>query len=288
MRTLLLIFLLSLSAYAQNHCYENRTGEYWPFYTEPQEFYTKNNSPYTYVYSTDSLLVNGKYYKTRFKEDKKGKVLKAYFRKENAAVYYYNEKTKSPSLLLPAQPVKGYKWESTCGQFVYEIKSLEAKLNTPHCSFTDLLKIEILNKDIKTRFQFFYKKEVGFVGKNIENSPFSFIKPNGEIENTPIAAYGCEHLNDINQRRKCTSSKVNTFIVQNLSNPTPKRHGRVVYSIRIDVDGKVDKVEIVSNDGASKKQAKAGQKVLEMLPAFIPGYVGDKPIPVLTQLPINF
>jgi len=288
MKALLILFLIPLFIQSQNTCYEESTGEYWPFNEEAHDFYAKNNTSFSYVYSSDSLLLNGKYYRTRLKEDNKGEVLEAYFRKENGAVYYYNEKTESPSMLLPSNPEKGFKWESTCGQFTYEIKSLQASLSTPYCDFTNLLEIEILNKSIKKRFQFFYKKGVGFVGKKIENSPFSFIKPNGIVKNTPIAALGCEHLSDIKQRSKCNSSKINTFIVQNLSNPNPKKHGRVVYSIRINVDGKVDKVEIVSNDGASKKQAKAGQKVLEILPPFIPGYVGDKPIPVITKLPIKF
>lgn len=288
MKTILpLMMLLSIVIYSQNPCYEESEGDYWPFHADPQNYYTPKDG-FSYVYSLDSLKLNGKYYKTRTKKYKSGKTLKAYFRKENNSVYYYNEKTQSPSLLMPANKEKGFMWESTCGQFTYIIKSLDAKLNTPYCNFKELLEIEILNKDIDKKFQFFYKPGVGFIGKSIENKPYSFIKANAEVENKSIIAYGCEHIEDEKIRRKCTNSKIIKFIRENVKNPTPTKHGKVNYSITIDKKGKVDKVEITSSKGVTRKQEMAGQKALKNLPRFIPAYVGDKPIRFVLGIPLNF
>lgn len=288
MKTILLFLLLSFySINGQNPCYENREGEYWPFHTDTVS-YNAPNDGFRYVYSSDSLKIKDKFYRTRTKVYESGKTNEAYFRKENKAVYYYNEKTESQSLLLPSEIKKGVKWNSTCGTYRYKIKDLDATLSTPFCKFEELLEIEILNRENNTKFQFYYKKGVGVVGNNIEDKPFSFIEPEEEIESKNFIAYGCEKLENTEAQRKCTVGKIVKYLQENLSNPTPDVHGKVVYTVIIDKKGNVDDVTVKSVDGASKKQEKIGLKVLKSLPKFIPAYAGNNPVRVLYSIPIAF
>jgi len=288
MKTILIFLLLPLyTITGQNACYENREGEYWPFHTDTVS-YDAPKDGFSYVYSSDSLKIKDKFYRTRTKIYKSGKTNEAYLRKENKAVYYYNEKTETQSLLLPAEIKKGKKWNSTCGTYRYKIKSLDATLNTPYCDFEELLEIEILNQDNNTKYQFYYKKGVGVVGNNINDNPFSFIEPEVEVENKNFIAYGCETIENPDTQKKCTTSKVIKYLQENLSNPTPEVHGKVVYTVIIDKKGMVDDVTVKTVEGASRKQEKIGIKVLKSLPKFIPAYTGSKPVRVLYTIPIAF
>ncbi len=288
MKIILLLLLLPIySINGQNACYENRQGEYWPFHTDTIN-YNAPKDGFSYVYSADSLKINGKFYRTRTKIYKSGKTNEAYFRKENKAVYYYNEQTETPSLLLPSEIKKGMKWNSTCGTYRYKIKSIDATLSTPYCDFEKLLEIEILNKNNNTKYQFYYKKGVGVVGNNINDNPFSFIEPEVEIENKNFIAYGCETIENSDAQKKCTTNKIIQYLQENLNNPTPEVHGKVVYTIIIDEKGMIDDVKVKSVEGASRKQEKIGLKVLKSLPEFIPAYAGSKPVSVLYTIPIAF
>lgn len=283
----LILSLTSFNIFGQNQCFENIEGGYWPFHKDTLN-YAGSKNKFGYTYSTDSVLVKGKYYFKRSKISKNGKVNEAFLRKENNAVYYYNETTQSQSLLLPAEFDKGDKWESTCGTYRYKIKSLNATMDTPYCNFEDLLEIEILNRKNRTKYQFFYKKGIGLLGNNIDEKPYSFITPKENVENKNFIAYGCENIESSDDQRKCTTGKIIEFLQSNLSNPTPEIHGKVYYSIVINKKGEVDEVTVKRVEGASKEQEKAGYKVLKTLPQFIPAYAGSKPIKVLSTIPIAF
>jgi len=280
-------FLINLTLYSQSICYENSEGEYWPFDSKEKHIISSKGK-YLLKYIKDSVEFDNQYYVTRIKKDKDGKIVKSYFRNENGSVYYYNEKSNSKSLILPSNIKKGEKWESADKKWRYKIKDLNATLETPYCKLKDLLEIENFNKESKKRYQSFYKKGVGFVGLNIEGKPFSFIEPNGKIEQSNFTAIGCENIEDEKQRKICTNKKIIDFIKSNLKNPTPESHGKVLYEIIIDTKGKVDKVKVKKSEGVSKQQINSGLKTLKNLPRFIPGYSGEKPVRVIFSIPLNF
>lgn len=282
---LLSTFLLSITINGQSLCYENSEGEYWPFDSKEKNIYSLNGE-YSFIYLKDSVEINNQFYVTRVKKDKKGKIVKSYYRNENGSIYYYDEKTNSKSLILPSNIEKGEKWESADKKWEYKITDLNATLETPYCKLENLLEVENLNKESKKRYQSFYKKGVGFVGLNVEGKPFSFIEPNGKVEQKNFIAIGCENIKDEKQKKTCTNKKIIDFIKSNFKNPTPDIHGKVVYRILIDTTGKVAEVTVKESEGVSKKQIKRGLKTLKKLPKFIPGYSGDKPVRVLFSIPL--
>lgn len=280
-------FLFSLTVYSQSLCYENSEGEYWPFDLKERKFFVSNGE-YTLQYSTDSLEINRQFYITRTKKFEDGKIVKDYFRNENGSIYHYNDKTNSESLILPSNLKKGEKWESADKKWEYKIKDLNATLNTPHCELSNLLEIENYNKESKTHYQSYYKKGIGFVGLNIDDKPYSFIEPNGKVEEKSFIAFGCENIEDDRQRKTCTNKIIIEFIQKNLKNPTTNTHGKVIYQITLDTEGKVAEVTIKESQGVSKKQVESGLITLKKLPQFIPGYSGQKPVRVIFSLPLAF
>lgn len=280
-------FLLSLTIHGQSLCYEKSKGEYWPFDSKVKNIYSLNGE-YSFIYIKDSVEINNQFYVTRVKKHKNGKIVKSYFRNENGSIYYYDEKTNSKSLILPSNIKKGEKWESADKKWEYKITDLDATLETPYCELKNLLEIENLNKESKKRYQSFYKKGVGFVGLNVEGKPFSFIEPNGKVEQKDFIAFGCENVKGDKQRKACTNKKIIDFIKNNFKNPTPDIHGKVLYEIIIDTTGKVTNVKVKESEGVSKQQIKSGLKTLKKLPRFIPAYSGDKPVRVLFSIPLTF
>ena len=192
------------------------------------------------------------------------------------------------SIVFPSEIKKGKAWESSDKKWKYKIKSLSANLSTPYCEFENLLKMEVFNKEMNTTYQLFYKKGVGLVGTNMNEKPYSFIAPNGEVEEKDIIAIGCENIKNDRARKNCTNKKIIEFIQNHIKNPSPGIHGKVLYEITIDEKGKVANVTVKESNGVSNKQIKSGLKTLKKLPKFIPGYSGEKPVRVIYNLPIAF
>jgi len=284
---LFLLLLFYLPNYAQSDCFQNAEGDYWPFHEQERKFHV-SGSEFVISYSKDSLALNGKFYFQRTKQHKNGKIEHDYFRKSRGVVYQYNQTAKKETIVMPSNLKKGETWETLEGHFKYKIKSLKANLETPYCDFDQLLEIEVVDLNNKIKSQYFYKKGIGLVGKNVDQHPYSFIAPDEKVKQKEYTAIGCENIKDEVDQKKCTNSKIVEFLLSNLENPTPEVHGKVIYSISIDEKGKVDQVSVVGNTGASKKQVKSGLKTLKKLPQFIPAHSGEKPVRVILNLPLSF
>lgn len=150
------------------------------------------------------------------------------------------------------------------------------------------MRIDVLNKEDKTNYQLYYKKGVGLIGSNINGKPYSFIAPNGKVEEKDFIAVGCEKIEDSKERKNCTNKKIIEFIKNNLKNPDPNIHGKILYRITIDKKGEVANVTVKESSGVSKKQIKSGLKTLKKLPKFIPGYSGENPVSIIFSLPLAF
>ena len=99
----------------------------------------------------------------------------------------------------------------------------------------------------------------------------------------------CGDIGDPIEQQKCTNEGIMNHIIQNLAYPEEAKmkelEGTVFVRFVINVDGKVEQVEIVRGLGPLDIPA---SKVVGSLPGFTPGTMKGKPVNVEYVLPIRF
>ena len=90
--------------------------------------------------------------------------------------------------------------------------------------------------------------------------------------------------------RTCTEQAIANFVVSNLMYPKKARRkgieGRVIVKFIVEKDGEVSDVKVVK--GAHPMLDDEAQRVVESMPAFLPGMQRGKPVRVSYHLPFNF
>ena len=90
--------------------------------------------------------------------------------------------------------------------------------------------------------------------------------------------------------RRCTEQAIANFVVSNLMYPKKARRkgieGRVIVKFIVERDGEVSDVKVVK--GAHPMLDDEAQRVVESMPAFLPGMQRGKPVRVSYHLPFNF
>jgi protein TonB len=99
----------------------------------------------------------------------------------------------------------------------------------------------------------------------------------------------CGEVEDPIEQQRCTNEGIMNHIIQNLAYPEEAKmkglEGTVMVRFVINVEGKVEQVEIVRSLGPLDITA---SKLVASLPGFIPGTVKGKPVNVEYVLPIRF
>ena len=269
--------ILSSQVFGQdNNCFENSTGLYWPLKIGSELKYTYGNDSKVSAISGDSIEFDGKYYLVEVETYSSGKTKESYWRIGNGAVFNYNKEKGVESMELPASPDLGVKWTSTDKTWTYEIVSLSSTYTTPFCDFIDLLEVKIESAErMGMIYRLFYKRGVGLVGLNVNETPYSYILPDKEMNEQNFMAYGCENAGSEKEIQTCTYSKIFEHIKANYKAPKKIKKGRILVKIIFGKDGNVDEVKIVETIPNGRKQEEEVTRVIKSLPQFKPAQVND-------------
>ena len=119
---------------------ESNSNKYYPIGAENSKFlYAASNAFVNHKDLSKTNLINGQTYQTRLIEYSWGKKAETFYRVENGTVFYYDEKAATKNMIMPKMPVVGLKWMNSDNSWEYEIVSLDAELETPERSYTNLL-----------------------------------------------------------------------------------------------------------------------------------------------------
>ena len=118
---------------------------------------------------------NGKRYVGYTQEWKSGSIDTLYLRSENDKVYQYQSCCSQEDLRYDARAAIGDSWQSADGQATYTVVSKSASLETPFCSYTNLLQLRAQLK--AQRFDFFYLKGYGYIGATFDGQLISAASP---------------------------------------------------------------------------------------------------------------
>lgn len=118
------------------------------------------------------------------------------------------------------------------------------------------------------------KKEVaeGFVKENKKERINNTTEiPFAVVENVP-AFLGCEIITDNQERKKCTSEKVNTFINKQFDKHIASKLGltkqRIWCTFKINVNGGIENIRVRASHPDLKNEA---IRIIKSLPKFVPG-----------------
>ncbi|PZD78761.1 energy transducer TonB [Mesonia sp. K7] len=126
-------------------------------------------------------------------------------------------------------------------------------------------------------------EEIVEVEEEIQDVPFT------AIEDVPIFP-GCEKFKTNNERKKCMSDKISSFVNSKFNTDLGSELGltgtnRVYVKFKIDNKGNIVGVQARAPHPRLQKEA---ERVVKMLPSMTPGKQRGKPVGVLYSLPIVF
>lgn len=120
---------------------------------------------------------------------------------------------------------------------------------------------------------------------SLENSgdPFKI------VERFPLFP-GCEHIQDYEERKRCSDRELLTFIYSRIRYPSHARQygveGMAVVSFIIEKDGKVSDIKVVR--GLDTDISEEVARIASLLPVWEPGTQDGVPVRVQFNLPIKF
>ena len=101
---------------------------------------------------------------------------------------------------------------------------------------------------------------------------------------------GCEDkgLTDKNELKKCADEKLMKFIFENLKYPILAKeqgiHGKIVVEFVVGKDGQLENIKSLRDPGGAFE--KEIERVLQLMPKWIPGKLKGKNVKVIQTLPI--
>jgi len=121
------------------------------------------------------------------------------------------------------------------------------------------------------------------VAEVIDDVPFAV------IENVPVYP-GCEDKKNNDDRKKCMSEKITSFVNKNFNTGLANEQGlegrqTIAVQFKIDKSGEVVGVVTKAKNAALQREA---ERVINKLPKMIPGKQRGKPVGVIYGLPIVF
>ncbi len=155
--------LLHISISAQEVvCYESRGVDYVrPFNINKRMFMTEGLIINTFT--TDTVTVKGRlYYKEENSVDRFNFSHFRLIRKTKEGLMLYNESKNKEELLMPSRPTIGTVWTDPEQRFSYRVIDTNAVVETPFCTYTNLLKVEgererDADSKLEIEYQYFMK-----------------------------------------------------------------------------------------------------------------------------------
>ncbi|MEX0997452.1 MAG: hypothetical protein WDZ45_10420 [Flavobacteriaceae bacterium] len=148
---------------------DSDSNEFYPIGTENSKFlYAKSNAYVNHRDISKTTNFDGKKYQTRVIEYSWGKKVETFYRIQNGNVLYYDTQSESENLIMPQNPVVGYKWKNSDQSWEYEIIDLNGELKTPVKNYSGLLIMkatQLKNRDETklTEYLNYYQRNVGKV-----------------------------------------------------------------------------------------------------------------------------
>jgi hypothetical protein len=150
---------------------DNKENVYFPLVLDGEVVfkYMDSKSSVKHTSLAGTVVLDGKEYFPRLMRYSWGSTDTAFFRTENEVVYYFDKKSRSESISMPADLKIGVTWTSTDRAWQYEITSLSAKLETPVRKYKDLLVIRATQLQNRDRDKLpvylnYYQKNIGQIG----------------------------------------------------------------------------------------------------------------------------
>ncbi|WP_266203824.1 hypothetical protein [Pontibacter kalidii] len=161
----------------------------YPKYEQSSKFKKIFLTPQGYTFAEYYLIkqftFNNQLYSARVRVYNEANVDTAYFRENKEGVVYIDPKTFIETVDLPKDPKPGQKWQEPTN-WVYEVKSIDATLETPIKNWSNLIEIEAKQTTGETKDKFmkysnFYAEGIGFVGSIVDNELIAFFKEKVDI-----------------------------------------------------------------------------------------------------------
>ncbi len=124
---------------------------------------------------------------------------------------------------------------------------------------------------------------------DVQNNSITGDIPFAVIDEVPVFP-GCESLESNEDRKKCMSEKINSFVNEHFNSSLGKENGltginRVYVQFKINKEGAVEVMGVRAPHPALQNEA---ERVVNLLPTMTPGKQKGKEVGVLYSLPITF
>lgn len=181
--SLLLLILSSCS-----HTFSDSKGSYSKYESVSnfkKVFQISDGNTFVDYYLIQGFTFNSLQYSARVRVYSYTDVDTAYFRESQEGLVYVDPETFVETVDLPKNPQVGQKWQEP-SNWVYEIKSINASLQTPDKEFTNLIEIEAKqttgeSREKFTKYNNFYAEGIGYVGSMVNGTVFSYLTEAVEI-----------------------------------------------------------------------------------------------------------
>ncbi len=175
---LLVLFLIASQVYSQEEgqsfCDGVTDGSYLPLDIKKKKIYWGD----TYYIETieGDKEINGKLYKEFKQEWENGDVDLLYLREENRFVYEYRTICNKEFLKMDSKAIgQQWEWTADCSKRNFKIVAFNGALETPYCSYKNLLVIKASYET--STFLFYYQKGYGYVGATLKGKLISCVSP---------------------------------------------------------------------------------------------------------------
>ena len=98
-----------------------------------------------------------------------------YYRVQNGAVYYLDNKSFKESVEIPANPRISQQWNSADDQWEYKVVEVNAELKTPTRIFKNCIAIKAKSAVDGTTYINYYRKGIGFVASKMDNELVAYL-----------------------------------------------------------------------------------------------------------------
>lgn len=174
-KTFIIVFiLLSSFSFSQANkffCEEDVNGSYFPLHIPFKKVIWRD------TYYLEKLLgsreVNGKVYVEFEQQNQNSETTLRFLREENGVVYEYEKCCNVETIRYDSKFKEGYAWKKEGNKTDFKIVSYAGFLETPYCTYNNLLVIEGVLSSKK--FKFYYLKGYGFVGATEKDELIAYV-----------------------------------------------------------------------------------------------------------------
>ena len=127
-------------------------------------------------YIHEQMFVRGKNsYFQNIRKYSDGTAEISYYRIQNGAVYYLDNKSFKESIEIPASPRKSQEWNSSDHQWEYKVVEVNVELKTPAHTFKNCIAINAKSNVDGSTFINYYSKGIGFVASKMNNELVTYL-----------------------------------------------------------------------------------------------------------------